>query len=352
MRPETPPGRQVASAQSIADRMAPFVTDVGFGAEWALFGPAIVEQHIDAAFEAFLVALGEPAPKCVTFKYNLTTGESSLTEGPGQGGHRVILDGSNECDRLAAYRGFCRLFNRREQQMLAAAGEILIVSSPAPEWIVENEPNPDGPCDGLQLIVVLPPRGFPPFDDSSHLEDCRLATHLAVSLARMRAGLAITMWFLSESHTKVSRSSGHGESVHVVLGKDIHESATARMLLDISSQIEIRKSRIKGAEDFREAVEDGRIGATIFSTGRSAAYWLGILSGLGRTFTLSGFQAKDLPAAFARRPMLVYSDSGGFSIEGTQELPVPMPSNHSILVWEDDPERPKSVVKEKATVLQ
>lgn len=348
---ETQPERRVESAQSIAARMARFATNAGFGAEWKLFGPALIDAHIDAAFETFLVAMGEPAPECVTFRYNLATGESSLCEARGQGEHRVILDGSDERDRLASYRGFCRLFNRREQRLISAAREIAIVTAPLDEWIAENEANPAGPCDGLRLIVVLPPRGFPPFDDSGHLEDCHLATHTAVSLARRMAGGATTMK-LSDSASRIRWANGPS-SMHIVFEKKCAiPSSTTEMLLDISSAVQIQNARKpSGAGKEFSKPFAGRVCATILASGRDAAYWIGKFS--NRTITLSGFRGKDLPAALARRYMVFFDGySGGGCIESSREiwdLPI---ERYCLEVWGDEPERPEPTAKKKATVLQ
>jgi hypothetical protein len=127
------------TAQAIADRMAPIVAREGFAKEWALFGPALVMEHIDknvAKAAERLEAECAAAMKggsFVTLRCDVASGKSAFTEAPGQGEHRIILDGSCERDRLAGFRGFCRLLGCREQRVLALASEVLIIASPIPE---------------------------------------------------------------------------------------------------------------------------------------------------------------------------------------------------------------------------
>jgi len=178
-------------AIAIADRMAPAVAREGFAKEWALFGRAIVEEHCAAKAaaveEMFTAKCAEAlsAAGFVTLHCNLTTGAVAFIGAPLQDENRIVIDGSDERERLAAYRGFCRLFGHLEQRLLSVASEVLIVTAPAPEWVLQNEPHPDGPCEGLRIIIVIPPQPSPPPSDDSHHADCRVAARVAVQKARI-----------------------------------------------------------------------------------------------------------------------------------------------------------------------
>jgi len=287
--------------------------------DWEVKWPRLIDSvykliagEAEASFEAILKSGPDGH---ATLRCNLATGETALTRAPGQRESRIILDGSSG-DQLAAYRGACRLFGDLQQKMLAMASEILIVAAPSvASWILRNAPHPVAPTH-LRIIIILPQED----DDWDHFDDMHKAAHVAAALARISAGLATVMWFLSESYTRVSRpdagrdgkvvanATGPG-SIHFVVGRGVHPSSeTVGMFLgSVSGRIEVTDY----SKHFPVKIGRER-GVTIVTTGgRFVAHWLGYLSGRGLRFRTSGFRCSMLPAAFTRRAVLVFADTGG-----------------------------------------
>jgi integrase-like protein len=220
-----------------------------------------------------------------------------------------------------------------EQKVLAMASEVLIVASPAPAWIAKNAPCPIAPTR-LRLVIILPPENDDRFDELHYV------VHIAVALARKQAGLATHMWLGDCTRiggpTEDKTIEPRRTRMHVMIGKNARVSKTVEWLLDASREIRIKKPRFGGAAP---TVIGGGIETTIFSSGVSAAHFMGILN--GRKFELAGFQRKDLPSAFKRRAMCACNDSGGFCVEGSRELPASLNDDYTIIVWgDDDMEKP------------
>jgi hypothetical protein len=158
-----------------------------------------------------------------------------------------------------------------EQKVLAMASEILIVAGPVAAWIADNTPHPIAPTR-LRLIVVLPEED----DDRDHYDNLHHATHVAVTLARMRAGLATIAWLPHGAHTWIggfdprphlaaalpkmgTRAWGevvtiawpsgsepqHG-GMHVILDVNAHRSDTIDMFLGWSRRVTVENAWTNG----------------------------------------------------------------------------------------------------------
>jgi len=105
------------------------------------------------------------------------------------------------------------------------------------------------------------------------------------------------------------RTAAKSQPLHFVIGDKAHPSETTDMFLDLSQRgpVNVTNSRPASKRSCPIGIEGG-IGTSIFSRGRNAAYWLGLLHGRGQRFRASGFHGGGLPAAFSRRACLAFAD--------------------------------------------
>jgi len=269
--------------------------------DWEVEWPLRIDGSANVMTGEAIKVLASDAAGHVTMRCDIATGESTLAKAPGQGESRVVLDGSCERNRLAAFRGFCRLFGDREQKFLAVAREVSIVTAPVDEWIAENTPHPDGPCEGLRLIIVLPPQPSPPPSDDSHHADCLVAARVAVQKARISHYETCRR----AAHVAVIKArcvAGRSTQLHISAGGSDFGDSNGTLAEFLASSPPQRVFRVElSAKSFTEDWLPGPQAENVmllldapdwprgvetvglFATGESAEYWRDVLSKLHRS---------------------------------------------------------------------